>query len=220
MKTCPRCHRRNQDSNTSCEACGSLFPSPSFQEKKEMVLDEKGRSRSWRAIAIGVMAFVGLAGFGYWYFRGESVPSDSKAFSSPRVNARFNYAGQTVAMSDISVKVENGKISIPLETVLEKKLVRFEYGDKETRLPLLAYVTPTGKITTAVSLCEPCRSTRFHIEGRKLVCNACSTQWDLETLKGIQGGCLKYPPDAIPSTMEKGLIQIDEKAVKAWKPRV
>ena len=69
-------------------------------------------------------------------------------------------------------------------------------------------------------MCEPCRSTRFHIEGKTLVCNACATKWNLETLKGISGGCLNYPPDVIPSTVDKGLIQIDEKTVTQWKPRV
>jgi hypothetical protein len=30
-------------------------------------------------------------------------------------------------MTDVSAKVENGKISIPLDVVKEKKIVRFEY---------------------------------------------------------------------------------------------
>lgn len=220
MKTCPQCHTKNQDESPACKACGSPFSSSPDREKKEEVLDEKARSRSRKFIVTATMTFVVVAGLGYWYFRGESASSDPKTPSSPKVYSRVDYTGQKVVMSDISVKVEKGKISIPIETVLEKKLVRFEYEGKEGRLPLLAYVTPSGKIITAVSLCEPCRSTRFHIEGKKLVCNACATQWNLETLKGIQGGCLKYPPDALPNTIDKGFIQIDENVVKAWKPRV
>ena len=87
-------------------------------------------------------------------------------------------------------------------------------------IPLLSYITQSGRVVTAVSMCEPCRSTRFHIEDKKIVCNACGTEWNLETLKGIQGGCLNYPPDVIPSTIEKDRIQIDEKNVTQWKPRV
>lgn len=220
MKTFPHCRTKNQDENPSCKACGSPLSSSPLQEKKEKVLDEKGRKRSRGFIVTTAMAVTVLAGFGYWYFQGESASSRPKTFSSPRVNARIDYADQKVAMSDISIKVEGGKILVPVETVLEKKLVRFEYESREDRLPLLAYVTPGGKITSAVSLCEPCRSTRFHIEGKKLVCNACATQWNLETLKGIQGGCMNYPPDAVPSTIDQGFIQIDEKVVKEWKPRV
>ena len=123
-------------------------------------------------------------------------------------------------MSDISIKVDNGKISIPLDAVIEKRMVRFEYEGNGVKIPIVSYITPTGKVITAVSMCEPCRSTRFHIRDKTLVCNACGTEWNLETLKGIQGGCLNYPPDVIPSTIEKEKIQIDEKIVTQWKPRV
>ena len=99
-------------------------------------------------------------------------------------------------------------------------MVRFEYEGNGVKIPLLSYVTRSGKVITAVSMCEPCRSTRFHIKGTTLVCNACGTEWNLETLKGIQGGCLNYPPDVIPSTLVQNQIQIDEKIVAQWKPRV
>ena len=123
-------------------------------------------------------------------------------------------------MTDISVKVENGKISIPLDAVKEKKMVRFEYEGNGGKIPIVSYITPAGKVITAVSMCEPCRSTRFHIKDKSLFCNACNTEWNLETLKGIQGGCLNYPPDVIPSTLVQNQIQIDEKIVAQWKPRV
>lgn len=46
------------------------------------------------------------------------------------------------------------------------------------------------------------------------------TEWNLETLKGIKGGCMNYPPEVIPNTVEKDRIWIDEKVVLEWKPRV
>ena len=122
-------------------------------------------------------------------------------------------------MTDITAKVENGKISIPLNVVKEKKIVRFEYEANAARIPLLSYITPTGKVVTAVSVCEPCRSTKFHIRDNSIVCNACFAEWDIETLRGIKGGCLNYPPDVIPNKVEKGQILIDEKVVTQWKPR-
>ena len=146
--------------------------------------------------------------------------ADPRVSSQPKVAEKVDYAGQTIRMTDVSVKVENGKISIPLDVVIEKKMVRFEYEGNGVNIPLLSYITPAGKVVTAVSMCEPCRSTRFHIQDKTLVCNACNTEWNLETLKGIQGGCLNYPPDVIPSTIVKNRIQIDEKIVTQWKPRV
>ena len=49
--------------------------------------------------------------------------------------------------------------------------------------------------------------------------NACNTEWSLETLKGIKGGCVNYPPEVIPSTVEKDRVLIEEKIVLDWKPR-
>jgi len=133
---------------------------------------------------------------------------------------RVDYSGQTISTTDIVAKVESGKISIPMDVLKEKKMVRFEYEGHGVKVPLLTYVTSTGRVVTAVSICEPCRSTRFHIEGKTIVCNVCATEWDLETLKGIKGGCINYPPEVIPNTVEKDRILIEEKAVLNWKPRV
>jgi uncharacterized membrane protein len=161
---------------------------------------------------------VALAGIGYWILQGKTA-ADTRVSSQPKIGGSMDYTGQTVRMTDIQAKVGNGKISIPLNDVMEKRIVRFEYEGNGTTIPLLSYMTQAGKLVTAVSMCEPCRSTRFHIKEKTLVCNACYTEWNLETLKGIKGGCLNYPPEVIPSTIEKDRIVIDEKTVTQWKPR-
>ena len=216
MKACPKCQTKNQDSNNFCKKCGFQLSGSSFQDKKEKVLGEKRRKPYWVLISLAVFAIL-LVGVGYWIIDGNTG-SNPKVSTQPKLNEKVDYAGQSVRMADIQAKVENGKITIPLNELKEKKMVRFEY--QGNGVPLLAYVTPSGRVVTAVSMCEPCRSTRFHINDKKIVCNACGTEWNLETLKGIQGGCLNYPPDVIPSTIEKDRIQIDEKIVAQWKPRV
>ena len=216
MKACLKCQTKNQDSNNFCKKCGFQLSGSSFQDKKEKVLGEKRRKPYWVLISLAVFAIL-LAGVGYWIIDGNTG-SNPKVSTQPKLNEKVDYAGQSVRMADIQAKVENGKITIPLNELKEKKMVRFEY--QGNGVPLLAYVTPSGRVVTAVSMCEPCRSTRFHINDKKIVCNACGTEWNLETLKGIQGGCLNYPPDVIPSTIEKDRIQIDEKIITQWKPRV
>jgi hypothetical protein len=216
MKGCPKCQTKNQDSNNFCKKCGFQLSGSSFQDKKEKVLGEKRRKPYWVLISLAVFAIL-LAGVGYWIIDGNTG-SNPKVSTQPKLNEKVDYAGQSVRMADIQAKVENGKITIPLNELKEKNMVRFEY--QGNGVPLLAYVTPSGRVVTAVSMCEPCRSTRFHINDRNIVCNACGTEWNLETLKGIQGGCLNYPPDVIPSTIEKDRIQIDEKIITQWKPRV
>ena len=189
-----------------------------FQDKKEKVLGEKKRKNFWIPMSLAVFTLV-LVGVAYWVIEGNTG-SNPKVTSQPKVSEKVDYAGQTIRMTDIQAKAENGKISIPLDIVKEKKMVRFEYQGNGVNIPLLAYIAPSGRLVTAVSMCEPCRSTRFHISDKKLVCNACATEWNLETLKGIQGGCLNYPPDVIPSTIEGDQIRIDEKIITQWKPRV
>jgi uncharacterized membrane protein len=218
MKACPKCQTKNQESSRFCKKCGFQLSESSFQDKKERVLGETRKKSYWLSISLAVLAVL-LVGVGYWIIEGITG-SNPTVSSQPKVESSVNYTGQTIRMADIQAKVENGKISIPLDVVKEKKMVRFEYEANGVKVPLLSYITQSGRVVTAVSMCEPCRSTRFHISDKKIVCNACATEWNLETLKGIQGGCLNYPPEVIPSTVEKDRIQIDEKIVTQWKPRV
>ena len=209
---------KNQESSRFCKKCGFQLSSSSFEDKKEKVLGERKKRHLWIPFSLAVLALV-LVGVGYWVIDGNTG-SNPKVSAQPKVSEKVDYSGQTIRMTDIQVKVENGKISIPLDVVKEKKMVRFEYAANGAVIPLLSYVAQSGRVVTAVSMCEPCRSTRFHIKEKTLVCNACGTEWNMETLKGIQGGCPNYPPDVIPSTIVKDRIQIDEKIVTEWKPRV
>ena len=47
-----------------------------------------------------------------------------------RYAGKLNSTGQRIQMTDITAKVENGKISIPLNVVKEKKIVRFRIRDQ------------------------------------------------------------------------------------------
>ena len=188
----------------------------SFKDKREKVLGEKKKS-PWFFISLIVIAVV-LGGVAFWIIHGKTT-ANPKIASQQKVMDRVDYAGQTISMTDIVAKVEKGKISIPVDLVKEKKVVRFEYEGNGVKIPLLAYVTLAGRVVTAISMCEPCRSTRFHIQDKTLVCNACNTEWNLETLKGISGGCMNYPPEVIPSVVEKDRVLIEEKVVLGWKPR-
>jgi len=216
MKVCPECRTKNEGVNNFCKKCGFLFAGPAFKEKREKVLGERKRS-SWVFISLIVIAFA-LGGVAFWVIKGKTT-TNPKIASQQKVIDRVDYSGQTIRMTDIVAKVENGKISIPLDVVKEKKMVRFEYEGNGVKIPLLAYVTLAGRVVTAISMCEPCRSTRFHIQDKALVCNACNTEWSLETLKGIRGGCMDYPPEVIPSAVEKDRVLIEEKVVLGWKPR-
>jgi uncharacterized protein len=179
----------------------------------------KRKKKSYSPCLPIVIASVVIGASLVWMPR-EDVKAQTQAPPQPRVSDKTDYWARAIRMTDISAKVENGIISIPIDVVKEKKIVRFSYESNGAKLPLLSYVTQAGKVVTAVSVCEPCRSTRFHIKDKLIVCNSCYTEWNLETLAGIKGGCLKYPPDAIPNRVDKGQILIDEKIVAQWRPRL
>ena len=217
MRACPKCQTNNEDSSNFCKKCGFKLSNASFQDKKEKVLGEQKRKLPWMLLSLILIALA-LGGIAYWLIQGGSI--NNPKVGSQKVVERVDYTGQTIPMVDIQAKVENGKISIPLDVVKEKKMVRFEYEGNGLKIPLLSYITMAGRVVTAVSMCEPCRSTRFHIKDKTVVCNACYTEWNLESLKGIKGGCMNYPPEVIPNTVERNRILIDEKVVLDWKPRV
>lgn len=185
-----------------------------FQEKREKVLGQKRGKPPWiLLLLIGGGILLSAVGYGLLSERDNLDPSQ------PRVSERIDYRGQTIRMAEIQARVENGRILLPVHALRENKIVRFEYEGEGLRVPLYAYLTMAGRVVTGISLCEPCRSTRFRIQDQKLVCNACDTEWQMETHKGIRGGCMDYPPEIIPSTVEGDSIVIEEKAVLEWKPR-
>jgi uncharacterized membrane protein YvbJ len=216
-KICPKCKTKNLRSNRFCKKCGFAF-SRSLKDKRRSVLTKKKRV-SLRTSILLALTVVFLGWIGSILFQGSTGGHPAISLL-PQVSEGVSYLEQNIEMAEVEATVENGKISLSLDDVLDKKIVRYEYDNNGYRLPLLAYITPSGKAVTAVSMCEPCRSTHFHIRGKSMVCNACDTEWNLETLRGIRGGCLTYPPDFIPSTIENGRIWIDEQMVSRWRPRI
>ena len=186
------------------------------RKRKEAVLGKKKNLKLWWGILIIIILAAAVPVFWWIAKDGEA---GAKKLSGSHVMGKVAYGNTTVAMTPVDAVTGNGVLEIPLEVMKEKKLVSFSYVNKGNQLPLMAYITPKGMLVTAVSMCEPCRSTKFHIEGTNMVCNTCGTRWDLESLNGISGGCLTYPPDAIGHVIQDGKVKIKERALLNWKPR-
>jgi len=186
------------------------------ESKREKILGEKKKFPLVAVIVIFVVAAIPLA----WFIFRDSPDASSGSSAGTKVMEKVSYRNQNIAMTRIDAALAAGFVSIPVDLVKEKKLVFFEYASGRKQVPLMAYIIPSGKLVTAVSMCEPCKSTKFHIENEQMVCNACGTRWMLEGLQGISGGCLTYPPDVVAHSIEGGKIKINEKIVLDWKPRV
>lgn len=141
---------------------------------------------------------------------------------------------QSNMVREVSVTptVTDDKIIIKKSDLEKNKIVKFDYEPVKLTLktgskvsfPLLAYVTPSGKLVTAVRMCEPCNGLTFSIaNGNILNCNTCGTQWDLETTKWNGVGsqlCGSYEPEAIPNTLNGDNIEIKVSDFKDWLPRI
>lgn len=220
---CSDCGRPIETNAKFCTHCGASLTGkapakPNWQEKRERVLGKQqssDKSRLKTFIIVGV-----VAAFAVWLYLNLPESGNPIIKVSPIVTEAAQYPQTGQQMAPIAAKVEDGKIIIPLNVVKEKKFVKFSYGDQVNGLPLLAYVSGEGKIVTAVSVCEPCNSTDFHISADMVVCNACGSTWEVNTLEAVSGACGRYPPDAVPNTVVGNEIQIDEKLVARWQRRI
>ena len=142
-----------------------------------------------------------------------------------------DYSGGSVAMtllSDLTVNADTVEFS--LGEVTSKRIGGLVYSRTnpmpagyddigDNGLPVLTYVAPSGRLVVASSLCEPCHSYDFHIEGMDLVCNACFTRWDLNTLEGKDGGCKAYPPNELTIAVQGDTVLVSTELLESWVPR-
>ncbi len=237
---CPHCGSRIQDDGNFCQECGlklydetvktirieqlrcskseaNRLAESTPNHKKERVLkgtSAKNRNIYWLTASITILAFVII------YYSSQPTKEYKIIKDQPQVVSSASYPSTRYDQSYSIAFARNGKIILPLDVVKEKKMVKFDYFGKNITIPILAYLSEDGKVITAISMCEPCNSKDFHIQGSSLVCNSCGTSWNLNDLEAISGSCGKYPPDPIPSAVVDNEIQIDQYIVLNWQRRV
>jgi uncharacterized protein len=196
---------------------------------KREKFEKAGRFPVMKTAIIGVVVVVIAVG-AFVGYRLSTGPSE--AGGPTVVEGGPDYGDGQVPMSILpTAAVAGGNLEFSVAEIKEKKIVGVlyprtnpmpaGYDDLEGNgLPVLAYIAPSGRLVVASSLCEPCHSYNFHIEGTDLVCNACFTHWDLNTLEGQDGGCLNYPPSELTVVIQGDTIQVPTDALESWMPRV
>lgn len=178
------------------------------------------KKKNTSIFVIAGIAIVVLAASGFYLLGNQNsgVASQETASIGQRVTYNTN---DELQQTKVQNKVENGKVTVTSLTDLkQKKFIWTEYSANGKRVPLTAIAEPSGKVAVAVSLCEPCKSESFHISGNQLICNACGTIWDLESFKGISGGCQQYPPQILPYHQNGDNLEVQQSVLDTWKPRV
>ncbi|GAW93754.1 Fe-S-containing protein [Calderihabitans maritimus] len=191
-------------------------------KRKEFLSGEKRYRGPNRVVLLvfGLVAVVGVAWF-VMATRDTAVVPRRYEGGTYNIGRSVSYKGQVISMTDIENRVENGKIIIPLQEVIDNKIIYTEYTAPNGEVKAVtSFITPAGRVVVAIAMCEPCRSQRFRIEDNILVCETCGTRWYLNDLRGISGGCPQYPPEELPYEVKEGLIYFDEEIVKEWQPRI
>lgn len=192
----------------------------SRNDKKDKFTQAKKSNTGIYAIA-GVVVVVLLAVGGFMASK-KSSATDANAVNVGAVSY------QQAEFAATTAKESGGDIVLNVNELKTKKSETFSIpgisfslanGTPFNDLPLLAYISPSGNIVVATSLCEPCSGTTFHIEGDQLVCNSCGTRWTLDGLQGVSGGCTTYPPETVKYTVQGDKLIIKKADLQSWKPR-
>ncbi len=219
---CPRCGTQLTKEMNHCPECGlrtdrigSTGSGYSSDKKKKVFQNnKKNNDKYWFSAVILVIVVLIII------YNRKPTKEYGIIKKQPQVASSVSYPAFRYEETYTIAFAKGDKIVLPLDLVKEKKMVKFDYLGDGGKIPLLAYLSEDGKVITAISMCEPCNSTDFHIQGSNLICNSCGTTWNLNNLEAVSGSCSKYPPDPIPSTVVGNEIQIDKYLVTNWRRRI
>ncbi|AOY77469.1 Fe-S-containing protein [Clostridium formicaceticum] len=185
-------------------------------KKEQFMQAPKSRLPLMIAACCAVLAVVVL-----FVVLGASKQEEEKYFGDT-VAASRSYVGEFISMTPIAPIVEDGQIKIALQDVDQNNIVFFEVENNEGDLvPLMAYITPSGRIFVGSSMCEPCRGRTFSLAGDTLVCDTCRTTYNIENHEFISGSsaCGSYPPVNMNPEIQDEIIMIDLEEVLNWRVR-
>ena len=174
----------------------------------------KGQKKSGGNRNTIVIAAILVAVLGYWgmnQFGGSDYPGlvSGVFFDAPVVEAD---TGKVIVPEEVAANNKLVFVDVKLEsatdefTYLGRQIFLDTYRGGEY-LPLVIINTPQGKTIGGIRVCEPCSSFSFHVIDKKyLQCDACGTRWNIETLQGISGGCINYPPPRLTTGLSNGIV--------------
>jgi protein tyrosine phosphatase (PTP) superfamily phosphohydrolase (DUF442 family) len=136
----------------------------------------------------------------------------------PTISASITPSNEKIPSTVINATVQGPFIIVSLTDVVKNRIVRFYDPEKKLSVPLLAYITSSGRVVTAVSSSENCRSTDFYLEGENIHCASCPSYWNASSLEAY-ACCQKFYPDPVPSSLLGDELRIEIEAVRKWQPR-
>ena len=127
------------------------------------------------------------------------------------VSAEFIYARQETALSTAApVTLENGAVRIPVASVSDGVLHRFELDDAGVSVRFIVIEKADHTLATAFDACQICGAKGFYQKGPNVICKNCASAIVTGTI-GTKGGCNPIP---LQSRVADGMLVIDEGALE------
>lgn len=212
---CKRCGGDVNPEARFCPTCGSTL---SLQTEGGEAPVRAPRRTVKRWVYRGALVVVLLGGIGIFLeqlLRTYHPVIDAQ----PTVALMTMYRDEQIRSTPVEATMVNGMIAVPLRLVQEHRLVRFFDPEGIQEIPVIAYITPQGKLVTAISRSDHCGSTDFYLSGNNIHCASCPSYWNMASLEAY-ACCQRYYPDPIPSTVSGDMVVIDAARVRQWQGRL
>jgi FTR1 family protein len=126
------------------------------------------------------------------------------------ITAEFVYARQSTALSpSVPVALQNGAVRIPMASVSDGILHRFELQDGGVNVRFIVIQKPDHTLATALDACAICGTQGYYQKGSEVICRNCGSAIVISTI-GIKGGCNPIP---LKSHVEGAMLVIDADAL-------
>jgi FTR1 family protein len=109
------------------------------------------------------------------------------------ITAEFIYARESTALSAaVPVALDNGAVRIPVASVSDGVLHRFELNDNGTTVRFIVIQKADRTIATAFDACAICGTQGYYQKGPEVICRNCASEIVISTI-GVAGGCNPIP---------------------------
>jgi uncharacterized protein len=214
---CLSCGSQVHKTHAFCPQCGTAITQQGSREnlKGDSPTLSHPLKRWFPAILTALVLIAGLGTFLSQLLRTYHPTIEQQ----PTVAVPSMYSQGRIASVPVEARMDNNAMVISLKDVLAYKIVRFEDPERKAAAPMIAYLSPNGKLVTAMSISENCRSTDFYLQGDNIHCASCPSYWNMSSLEAY-ACCQKYYPDPIPSTVMGDEVRIDASVARNWHTRM
>jgi len=209
-------HLEQKESVNGMESEYSNRISPE-QETKNQKPETQNSSATAKKIVIGLFAAV-IGILLLLLFQFITYEEHSVVAQQPVVSEPVHYTSEPLGMTEVDATQRDGYFVLSLDDVKNNKFVRAWYDAATAELPVVAYISPKGRLVTAIGITEPCGESNYTIVDNHIHCSNCTGEWDMNSMTAF-GSCPKYFPNPIPSTVSGSEVLIATADLDNWRRR-